>query len=295
MSEDAPKKLVISHSEVTNYNECDLGHWFAHILDLRPYNTSDPLQYGINGHEILDAHFSVLKDGGTFAQGFKAAFAKLDELKSTGAITAEIANVLELHMQKYFMEYRDVTWRIIEAEKTMIVPLKDKPYDFGFKADLIVEILSGLRRGKVGIVDHKFLYNFWNRSNFRQYVQIPRYMWGARALGYDIDFGIIAQIRYRTFKDYSKPDVELFRQEEVTPTEARINNAMKYFFKTADEIYERRQLTIQESLEETNPTLSSLVCKFCDFSEPCAKRLDGHSIKEDLRVNFVKSDYGYNK
>jgi hypothetical protein len=120
-------------------------------------------------------------------------------------------------------------------------------------------------------------------------------MWGALNLGYKIDFGIIAQIRYRTFKDYTKPEVELFRQEEVTPTAARIDNSMKYFFKTADQIYERRKLSNQESLEETNPTLSGLICKYCDFSEVCAKRLDGQSIKEDLKVNFVKSDYGYNK
>ena len=285
MSDEKP---IISHSEVTSFGECDLQHWLAYILNLRPYKISEPLQYGIFGHQILEAHYTVLKNGGSYHDGVDAAFKKIKELEKE--MSVDVASTLTVHMMKYFMKYKDeLQWRLIEVEKTLILELPDKPYDFGFKADLVVEILSGRNKGKHAIVDHKFTYNFWSRANLKQYVQIPRYAWALRKLGYQIDLGIIAQIRYRT------NGIDLFKHEDVELPDARVENAFKSFLKKADKVYERRQLTNQEALDETDPIYSTLVCKYCDFNEVCDMRLNGKSIKNELKANFVKSDYGYHR
>lgn len=245
---------------------------------------------------MLEAFYTVIKDGGDFVDAWLQAFDKLTEIKEEDEIGFKVSTILDLHMQKYFMKYKNVLkeWEILEVEKKMVVPLPDKPYDYGFKADLIALFKAGEFKGKIGIVDHKFVFNYYTLADMLQHVQLPRYIWGAEHCGYEkIDFGILAQIRYRPFKDYAGAD--LFKHEPIRPPAKRIENAMLEFYKAADGVYERRQLSTQKAFDSTTRTLSKIICKFCDFNKPCSDSMDGLPIKNMLAANYKKSDYGYNK
>lgn len=291
-------KLKLSHSEATSLNECIRQHFYAYILNLRPKHTNDPLQYGINGHLMLEAFYTVIKEKGKFGEAVLAAFDKLDELQDNGDIDESIALILSVHMQKYFMRYKDIVlneWEILEVEKTLTVPLPDKPYDYGCKLDLIAIFKAGEHKGKIGIVDHKFIHNFYTPNDLLMMVQLPRYKWAAEQNGYKIDLCMLAQIRYRKFKDYTTAD--LFRHEPFSDKEiprARVENAVLEMFKSLDEAWGRRQLETQDALNESKRTLSRLVCKYCDFKNPCNEGLNGRSEKAYLTSDFKQSDYGYN-
>lgn len=286
-------KIIISHSEVTNFNECERKHAYTHILNLQPVNISEPLQYGIIGHEMLEAFYTVIKNGGDFLEAFQAAFAVLKKYKNDDTIDSKVESVLDIHMQKYFYKYMHVLkeWEILEVEKKFIIPLPDKPYDYGCKIDIIALFKAGEHKDKIGIVDHKFLHNYYTESDMLQHVQIPRYSWAAQQSGYKIDFGMLAQIRYRTFKDYSTADLFSHKPIELIP--ARVENAMSEFYKTADIAYERHLLAKKVALDKARRSLSRLVCKYCDFNKPCNEGLNGRSEKNYLIADYVPNDYGY--
>lgn len=291
MSEE---KLILSHSEATSLNECSRQHFYAYILNLRPKHLSKPLQFGISGHHMLEAFYTVIKEGGDFASACLTSFEKIDELLEDDAIDEENAPTLELHMQKYFYRYKDVMkeWEILEVEKKLIVELEDKPYNYGCKVDLIALFKKGNHKGQIGIVDHKFLFNYYTTSDVLMHVQLPRYKWAAEQNGYKIDFGMLAQIRYRTFKDYRTAD--LFKHELMPFTETRQHNAVQEMFKSLDEAWGRRQLTKQDASENTKRALSKLICKYCDYRIPCNTGLNGESERLYLISDFKQSDYGYN-
>lgn len=286
MSEDS---WYISHSEVTNYNQCSRQWIYAHLLDLRPVKISDALAYGTYGHEILEKYYTAVLNDADFTEATGEAFKHLKSLD----LDVKMEMVLQTHMLKYFVKYINPPWRLVAVEKAFKVDIPNKPYGYGCKLDLVVEITEGRYRGKLAIIDHKFTFNFWGPKKLKLYPQLPRYIWATRETGLDIDLGILAQIRYRTFKDYSK--AELFAHEFIEPNAARIENSIQEFFDTADIIYEQRQLTVKEALANSRRTLSSLVCDWCDFSDPCNESFEGRSEQLLLASNYKKSDYGYNK
>jgi PD-(D/E)XK nuclease superfamily len=293
------EKLKLSHSEATSLNECSRQHFYAYILNLRAIEVSDPLQYGINGHLMLEVFYTVIKNKGSFAEAALAAYEKLDKLVEDGEVDESISYILGLHMQKYFMRYKEVVlneWEILEVEKTLTVKLPNKPYDYGCKLDLIALFKAGEHKGKIGIVDHKFLHNFYTPNDLLMMVQLPRYKWAAEQNGYKIDLCMLAQIRYRKFKDYKIADLfrhEPFDDEDIPP--ARVENSVLEMFKSLDEAWGRRQLEKQDALNEAKRTLSRLVCKYCDFRNPCNTGLNGKSERLYLISDFKQSDYGYNQ
>lgn len=284
----------LSHTEISTENLCSRQHFYQFILKLVPPEKSEPLQYGIYGHKMIEEYYSVILQGGNDDDARMAAFKYLDSIGPE--ISDKVRSVLELHMMKYFLFYKHKPWRIIAVEKQIKVAFPDKPYGYACTVDLIVEILEGEYKGKIAVVDHKWTYNYWSIWSVLMNSQLPRYIWASREAGLSIDMGIISQVRYRTFKDYSKAD--LFKHEFLTPEPEEIENNLLEFHKSAEVIWERKKLaevSLKEAKLDTKRVMHKLICDYCDYKRPCHAGLQGRSEATILTTQFVESDYGYNK
>lgn len=277
---------IISNSEVTAYNECARRHWYQYNHGLQPRSYGLALTRGIIGHQILEIYYKMIMDGFPVDAAKERCLTQLDNfiLEFSANNLTEYDKIMMLTqlrqlIEKYidfYSEGTDKDFRILAVEQTYIAPV-DQDVSYGMKLDVLIEILNGVYRGEIVIMDHKFLYNFKSDEELSIDGQLPKYIRTVAGNGIHVTRGIFNQLRYRELKN-PDPDA-IFRRTWVKPSR-----------QAKEQIWQEQVDASLEIVNNPRPprrTLSPLVCKNCYFLQICRADLNGDPTATMKKVDYV--------
>lgn len=282
--------MIISNSEVSDFLKCE-QYWFnKYVRELSPKGfITGPLAYGIYGHEWLAEYFKTRATGGTSDDGIAESNKLISKHLQDGMIDTDFMLHLIGILYRYVEAYPDNNMEILAVEEKLIAPISER-VTLGITVDAIVKATAGKLEGETFILDHKFTNNFWSIDRVAMSPQLPKYIYVARANNFDINRGLLNQLRYRKMKEEN----DFFRRTPVAPSEARINNIIEAHLRVSEEIYSIK--TMYDINHET-PYLTKLMdgyrCDGCQFFSMCDAELNGKSTDSIVKAHFNigKDDY----
>lgn len=276
----------VPNSMVEDHNKCERRGIYKHIFNRTSKFPSKPLQIGIEGHNVIAAYYENRAKGMDFTE---AALDAMDVLDNARYLDGGVHGLLNSLLMSYLKTYKDAPWRVLAIEEKYSYQMPDPWYNFTLRLDLLVEMTGGPRKGQVGIVDWKFTNDFWSPWRLRMYQQLPKYLYVLDKMGIKPQFGIVAQIRYRSNA------VEKFRHEIIERDPILEEEFMVEHNKTAARILYLQTLPVADALKVSRRALNYENCNYCPFQEPCKAGLEKNG-KEGrlLQDNYRVDDYGYN-
>lgn len=277
-------QFVISNSEVTDYLKCKRKFYYAHILKIKPKSYSKSLTRGIIGHEALAAYYERLRETHNYEVSKTAAMQVLSGYLMSDP---EMIQGLMSLISEYSDAHQDLDeFEILEVEKSYRMPLGDD-LDYAMRLDLLVKYHHGPYAGETVLIDHKFVYNFWTEDDLTLNAQIPKYLGTLRVNGYNVNKGIINQLRWREVK--SNP--ERFRKNIIKPSQKEVYNVLQEQATASQEIILLKSYDNPE--DHVLRTMEKFTCQHCQFLMLCKVDLTGEDSTVMRRADFMPNDYGY--
>lgn len=303
MTEPNPDTRLISGSEVSAWQGCQMRWWFSFRLGVQPIKLSDGLFVGTMGHEALSTYYSLIRDGVHWSDAVESLtdfvvreMDKNQKLRKTGFISPQMASERQVLISKlagildnyaeHYAEKDFNRYRVVEVEHLHVERF------FAMRLDLL---LRDNNTGALVLMDHKFIRDFYGPKQLTMNAQLPRYM---RVVIGDreeqVSHGILNMLRTRDVKSNEKrfERAQLPYNEVVAAKRCTDQEEIAEY-----DIRPQYRRTPRESMDSVKRTLSDYTCKFCPFTEPCVLGLEGRieEMKDELDNNFERSTYGYNK
>lgn len=283
----------ISNSEVSTWLACRQMYQFAFMLEITPKVTPTPLARGTLGHLAFQTYIEARLNSSNHQQALKAV-----ENVWINALKEGISVDIAIQTQEIFNRYMAFhegwpEWKLLGTEERLDLSITDE-ITIPIRYDVMVE---EVKSSKILVGDWKFTYDFWSPDDHALNAQAPKYITIMNSNGYDVAGGFLAELRTRTLGAQKMSDKRnLWRHTYYYPSLAKKRNMMKQHIAAALEIIEYRDSSPEEQEAMTIPLLSKHgACKFCNFKELCASKLDGKDISFDIEHGYVKNTYGYNK
>lgn len=279
--------MIISNTQITTYNSCTKQHDYMYTLGLGPRELSMPLYRGILGHSALETYYSLLAEGLPRDNATEAAwFVIQEELARIGR--EEVWNVEKLkeasvianRIKAYSTVYSTEPFRIIAVEKQFLADFTSD-VKFGFIPDLVVEATAGPYKGQLGIIDHKFVYNWKTVEELMLDAQLPKYRKGLQLNDYPVTWIMFNQIRTRDM-NYKRPQ-DMFQRAYGIANPIASEQIWEEQMQTAIEIFYSPE-------HPPRRALAPMVCKTCFFKEPCMLSMNGQDVSRILEMDFQKRD-----
>ena len=284
-----PEPRRISNSEVGTWLLCRRKYYYTFDLNIVPKQRSSALSRGILGHEVLQVYYDALREGKPHALAKTEARALL--MRAMDSYNLELVTDLDLILGRYWNHYAEIDlqeYEILEVENNYDLPLVDD-FDYTFRFDLY---LKHKLTGKRILMDHKFIWDFWNADKIALSPQFPKYVGAMRGNDLAVDECILNQIRYRPIKEPT-PD-QLFRRSKVIPSNAKIRNALKEQMVSSREIAAHRFMPVELRSDHAVGVRNPLVCNYCEFAQLCASEYDGGDVQYMIQNDYTSNPYGYN-
>lgn len=286
----------ISNSEVVAWLSCRLQYFFAHYRNLEPKEMGVPLYRGNVGHEFFQRYAEARINGKNHDDSmrygtdvFTREMQKRPEHAETIMQTMYIVN-------KYMAYHKGwPEWRILSVEQRFDLPLTDD-FHITIRYDTMVEEIA---TGKILIGDFKFTYDFWSPLDHSLNGQMPKYISVMNANGMQVHGGFLEELRTRKLSEKNgnadNPRM-LWRRTPYNPTPITKRNMLRQHIAASLEITEYRSLSDADREAKSIPVLNKHgACKYCNFKEVCAIKLNGGDWEFELERNFQPNTYGYNE
>jgi CRISPR/Cas system-associated exonuclease Cas4 (RecB family) len=273
----------VSHSEVDSYLLCRRKHYYGYTKSLQRVQESAALAMGSAGHKVLEVFYKAILDGLSFDVALAAAKAEADELRTQVAIPANRANIFDTLFDLYFPNEPLVKegWEILAVEKQFNLeydPETQAQYPF------VVDIIAKSPDGKVVVIDHKFVYDFYNYEASIMQPQIPKYVGALRALNYKIDYGAYNMIRTRKLKESTAEG--MISWLDVKPEPARVQQVFKEQIAVASDIMAIKSLSPEMQDAHAYRVANKMVCQSCSFLDICRTELSGGNSKLMIETEY---------
>jgi CRISPR/Cas system-associated exonuclease Cas4 (RecB family) len=263
-----PEPLVLSNSHISQWRTCTRQFWYGSVRNLKPKNMPQAISRGTFGHSLLETWYKT-KDTRKLEQVIINALNNNLDLK----IATPIYQLVLKYIQHYENEKYYPTY---EVELRHTIPLTDS-IKFSYKPDLILRIQSDT----LVVVDHKFIYDFYDTDLLAFQPQIPKYISALRYEGVPIEYGIVNQIRTR-------PGVnEIFNRSILDPDDYELKVIWEEHLQAAQEI-EQFITNPPDIIPRVN---NIMICKGCMFRELCRNELKGLNTEIMVEEHFEPSDY----
>ncbi len=276
---------TISNSEVSTFTQCERRHYYGYLKTLEPVNTSTSRSRGIIGHEALAFYYDALKEGVDPATAQQRALDCVGRyLHVPNADTVMLTELMQL-LIRYFGYYSPNEFlEILAVEKVYEIDAEE--FIYGMRLDLLVRD----KAGKIVLIDHKFVYDFYTQNIIDTNAQLPKYVGTLKMNGVPVDYAILNQVRYR-LKKGGNTDDELFKRAVVRPNHNRIKRIMGEQFSTSRRILARRALAPDRQDAEAIRTMNQMTCKNCPFLNLCTAELDGQPVDNLIQTDFRPNAY----
>jgi hypothetical protein len=305
---DVRKTRKVSNSEVITFHTCKQRYHLSFDLNLEPKKPGDAIYRGTVGHAMLEAYYKPMigvMPAQKTPQFFEACEERAWQVFHRAMVDADmgqaaiLAKDLRPLMTRYFLYakgYGDHTWQNSNQRDWIILQVEvyydlDLTDDFMYVArvDLVARI-----GGKVTIVDHKFVYNFWNQDKLDLNPQLPKYVGILRNNGKPVDQVMVNQIRYRDKKSEPYTDEEKFRYSFSIPTDVEIRTHLKEQILVSRDVSKWRDLPIEERARLATRVLNDMVCTSCQVKSLCIMGLKGIDFANEITVAYQPNTYDYN-
>lgn len=312
--------MLISQSEADSRNSCHRKHYYAfgepitHGVDpivpteetldfeteslLRISHGVEPLAFGVAltrgtiGHKALEVYYTGILKGRSHEDSYKDALVSLSQAALDNPEHMDIVVELTTILANYFQHYGEADleeWEplSIEQEFRFEIPKSDGLV-FPFRVDAI---FRNRKTGRIYVVDHKFLYNWYMPNTIRIMPQMPKYIFALRALGYDIHDGMYNMLSTR------KNSKDPFRRAFTNTSEVKAKQFFREQLQTMLEIRGLKEMPNDEWARlHTRRNANAFNCKNCMFLELCAHDLEEMSGRKFfIEANFKPNTYGYGK
>jgi hypothetical protein len=238
---------------------------------------------GSAGHKVLEVFYAEILEGKKFEAAVKRARQEADALQSEVEIPSNRASIFDTLFDFYFPNEPMVRegWEILAVEKQFNLeydPENKLQYPF------VVDIIAKSPEGKVVVVDHKFVYDFYNYEASIMQPQIPKYIGALRALNYKVDHGAYNMIRTRKLKE---PDfASMVQWLDVKPEPVRVQQVFKEQIAVASEIQKIKLLDEAEQDAQAYRVANKMVCQSCSFLDICRTELSGGNSKLMIQTEY---------
>lgn len=280
---------LVSQSEADTFLGCQFRHFYAFgepnsegSRGIAPKEHSESLTRGIIGHEGLATFYE--KRG---VLGLAHDVAVMEAIKTVLAYETNLVHiksqVVEL-LRNYFERYEDDfdDWQILAVEKEFRYQIPETGLIFPFKPDLVIREKS---TGKIRVVDHKFLYNYYQERLFPMMPQMKKYGNTLVKMGYKVDGYLYNQISTR--KNAKEP----FRRSPVTLLEGPATVFMDEQIRTMKKIVYLKSLPTEVWKDSIEHNAGHFTCSKCPFIDICTTDIE----KRAGRKILIRSEYQPNK
>lgn len=291
------KVFYISQSEVDSRLACERKHWYAFgkehpnypgTVGLQPLHHSDSLTRGTAGHKVLEDYYSAIKDGqsrdGAFIYARDLHIQRMGENPDRAEIYTEVLN----YFKSYHDFYMDEEYEPLVLEYNFELKVTEDLI-FPFTPDAIFRHKSS---GKIYVVDHKFLYRFYQDRVFPILPQMLRYAKALRLLGFPVHGYIYNMISTdkRAQKRFKRHKVDFARVHET-----KMERVWSEMVRVMHDIMEDKRSSLAwENSAERN--MSSFSCANCPFLELCIAELEQQNGTGLMITSYYESNkYGYGK
>lgn len=279
---------LVSQSEVDSFLGCQTKHYYGYgepnadgSRGIAPLEVSEGLTRGNLGHEALEEFYKALQTGWGKEAGLSAGMAAILSYETD-------QTKLKTEVLSYFTQYvdyydRDEEWEILAVEKEFRYQFPDSDIEMPFKPDLIVRY----RSGKVFVVDHKFVGNFYQDRVFSLMPQLQKYCYALNKMGLHVDGYIYNQISTR------KNAREQFRRVTFN-----LNDKLAQKFMDEQLLLSKEIAVVKETLDpeawkmtaQLRRNASSFSCSHCPFLDICTADLLGTPGRQALKDNFYQKN-----
>jgi CRISPR/Cas system-associated exonuclease Cas4 (RecB family) len=282
--------MLISNSEVNTFLTCERQHYYAFREGIKPdKGHSKALTRGIVGHEALEAYYAAKMHGESKSDCVGFAQEVLDNnIRHYVEYAKELAQLKPI-IDRYVDFYWSEPWKILEVESSHSTLLENSTVEYGLRLDLLVEVLTGRDKGQIIVVDHKFVYDFFNDREKQMNTQLVKYIRTLRKNGIPVRKGVLNQIRYRQMKA-TDPSM-MFRRDTVVTAELESKRFMDEFQKIAESIQFYYSLPKDEHKDQTSMHIDKYTCSSCAFQPLCKLYLQGLDEKATKNMLYVHNDY----
>tara|TARA_R110000803_G_scaffold20064_3_gene51845 strand:+ start:627 stop:1544 length:918 start_codon:yes stop_codon:yes gene_type:complete len=278
----------VSHSEVDNYLLCRRKHYYGYGLSLERVNKSAALATGTAGHRVLEVFYEALLELGSTAQeqlaawdqAFERAKEELDIIVKEGYQDADrratLHDVLFNEDWGYFANefITQNGWRILAVEQEFTLTYNEateSTYPF------VVDVIAEDPDGKIVVIDHKFVYDFYTPTQTDLQPQIPKYVGALRAMNYPVAYGAYNMLRTRKLKEPTAESMNYYML--LKPNTERVLNTFMEQLGVAAEIQALKELSIEEQGKRAYRTANKMVCQSCSFRDICSTELVGGNVE----------------
>lgn len=285
---------TVSHSEVDSYLLCRRKHYYGYGLSLQRVSESEALAGGTAGHKILEAFYLVVGDGyetndrdAKFAEGLEAAKSMYAQLVEEGFTESDRrASLYESLFNEgygYFSQepFYSQGWDILGVEQDFTL-LYDEETDARYP--FVVDIIARDPDGKIVVIDHKFVYDFYTPEATDLQPQIPKYIGALRALGYEVSHGAYNMVRTRKIKDPSaEQNCHLML---LKPNTTRVRQTFLEQIHVATEVQALKSLPLEDQEARAYRVANKMICQSCSFRDLCSTELIGGNVELMLRSEY---------
>jgi CRISPR/Cas system-associated exonuclease Cas4 (RecB family) len=273
----------VSHSEVDSYLLCRRKHYYGYTKSLQRVQESAALAMGSAGHKVLEVFYTAIIRGDSFDEALVEAKEIADTLREQVSIPANRANIFDTLFDLYFPNEPLVKegWTILAVEKQF-----NLEYDPDTQAQypFVVDVIAKSPEGKVVVIDHKFVYDFYNYEASIMQPQIPKYIGALRALNYKIDHGAYNMIRTRKLKESTAEG--MLSWLDVKPEPARVQQVFKEQIAVASDIMAIKAMSPEMQDAHAYRVANKMVCQSCSFLDICRTELSGGNSKLMIETEY---------
>lgn len=294
----------ISNSEVGTWLTCRRKYFYAFDMNIAPkkqFNNTNSdkvttLAVGLLGHEILGIYYNALQIGESVEDSIKVARDTLtrfmmDPREYNQMVIVKTLEILNRYWASNAQKDHEI-YEVLDVEKEYDLPLTDE-FSYVFRFDLLLKI-----RGtpKIELWDHKFKYDFFSDEAISLSGQTPKYLGALRGNGIYPSAVRLNQIRAKPpAQTWGSKD--FFKRTLVSPSNAKVTNAMREQIIASQEISEWRDLPFEIKKATALRSMDSFPspCTRCSFNLICRMEYDGGNISYVVAKEFGPNTYDYNK
>lgn len=293
-----PKQRLVSGSEAIDFAKCETLWKFKYHPKYRLAALSDGVAVttGITGHAGLEKFYQKIMDGEDWDTAAEFVVMKLAEAAIGAAVKgdAEMSQMyadLGTRLKEYFEYYRSdmEDWEILYVESK--VEATDDNIGWGIvgRLDMIIRYRRGPLVGQLAVVDHKFVYNFWNDKVLAMSPQATNYPKAVRIMfpGEKVAHFLANEIRYRMNADTK------FRRTPIEYSPIKNKNVARNHAILARRINRYAAMDREEVAQQLSRTMSRTSCEYCKFHDLCDAELQGTDTRKMEEVFYRPNTYGY--
>lgn len=273
----------VSHSEVDSYLLCRRKHYYGYTLGLQRIKESSSLAMGSAGHKVLETFYKKTLEGLKFNDAVKEAEAVANELRKEVQVPSNRADIFDTLFNIYFPNEPLVSqgWEILAVEKEFALQYDE---ELDLKYPFVVDIIARSPDNKIVVIDHKFVYDFYNYEASIMQPQIPKYIGALRALNHKVDYGAYNMIRTRKMKDQTFES--MVQWLDVKPEPQRVQQVFKEQIAVASEIQNIKLVSPDEQDATAYRVANKMVCQSCSFLDICRTELSGGNGKLMMKTEY---------